>query len=79
MLKHFKLFTLFMVIGLGCGRKITLPGKKPYHLTKEDRQILRELKKEDKTADKIMRRKLKDKGYHEYIRKTIAENDTLKN
>ena len=79
MLKYASFIALFLVLAIGCGRKITLPGEKPYRLTKEDMRLLRELKKEDRAADKIMKKRLKDKDYREYIRKTIAENDTLNN
>ncbi len=56
-----------------------MPREKPYRLTIEDRKLLKELKKEDRQADKVMRHRLKDKDYQEYGRKTDLEKDTVKN
>ncbi|WP_199137651.1 hypothetical protein [Pedobacter sp. ASV12] len=52
---------------------------RPYQLTKRDKKILEELKKETAKDDSIQQARLKDPDYLDYVKKTNAENQPVKN
>lgn len=52
---------------------------RPYKLTRKDKKILEQLKQEDAKEDSILKARLKDPDYLEYVKKTNAENKPTKN
>lgn len=52
---------------------------RPYQLSKRDKKILEELKKETAKDDSVQQTRLKDPDYLEYVKKTNAENKPVKN
>jgi hypothetical protein len=72
------LFSCCFSCGVKKAEYVTIKGEKPYKLTRKDRKILAEIKREDSLADVIQKERLKDPDYLEYIKKTNAESKPVK-